>query len=111
MSVEHITLDQAKEHLRVLHDFEDDLIESLIKTALRHIVTHYLDRQIADDFCQEVDDAGVIVEPRKLAPPLIAAAKLVIGDLYANREAQSQGTLTENMTVVRLCAPYRRMGV
>lgn len=40
---------------------------------------------------------------------LLAGIYLVIGDLYANREAQQDMQLYENVTVDRLLWPYRRV--
>lgn len=44
--------------------------------------------------------------------PLVAAALLMVGDLYANREAQVTGeTVMENKTVLRLVRPYRMLSL
>lgn len=39
--------------------------------------------------------------------PLIAAIKLIVGDLYANREAKTENNLQENPTVKALLSTYR----
>lgn len=101
-----ITLDQAKEHLRVdlsVSD-EDALIEMLIKAALR-AVRDYIDRPLTDAICRDLDDE------LELAPTLWYAALLILGDLYENREAQQSQTLSINMTCQNLMNPYRKMGV
>lgn len=41
--------------------------------------------------------------------PLRAALLLIVGDLYANREAKQASDLSENPTVARLLWPYRAM--
>lgn len=43
-------------------------------------------------------------------PALKAAILLLVGDLYANREGQSDRAITPNLTVDRLIAPWRRVG-
>lgn len=46
-------------------------------------------------------------EVEDVPKPLIAAMKLLIGDLYENREGQIIGTIVaDNPTVARLLAPY-----
>jgi len=44
-----------------------------------------------------------------LPAPLKAAVLLIVGDLYANREAKQAADLTSNPTVDRLLWPYRIM--
>ena len=49
-----------------------------------------------------------------LVPPtLIAAAKLVLGHLYLNREQAVTGTIATELPagVAALCAPYRRISL
>ena len=52
-------------------------------------------------------------EPGSFVPAAIKAAiLLMVGDLYASREATIVGTIVaENPTVAALIAPYRRVGV
>lgn len=99
-----ITLERAKQHLRVEHGEEDELIELLIKTALRS-VKDYIDRPLSDDICRDQEDELL------LAAPLQFAQLLMIGDLYENREAQQSMTLNINMTCQNLMNPYRKWGV
>ncbi|MCY1249378.1 hypothetical protein D9M72_629060 [compost metagenome] len=48
--------------------------------------------------------------PGPVPAPLRAAILLLVGDLYANREARITGTIhVENPTVGRLMFPYRRV--
>lgn len=101
-----ISIIEAKQHLRLDTDTgeEDELIEMLIKTALR-AVKDYIDRPFTDDVCKDDDDNT------KIAPPLRYAALLMLGDLYENREAQQWQALSINMTCQNLMNPYRKMGV
>lgn len=101
-----ITLEQAKQHLRLATDTsdEDAMVEMLIKTALR-AVRDYIDRPFTDDVCKDEEN------PSELAPPLRYAALLILGDLYENREAQQTTTLNINVTCQNLMNPYRKWGV
>ncbi len=46
----------------------------------------------------------------KIPAPLIAAIKLIVGDLFENRESQVVGqSYSESETVSRLLTPYRRV--
>ncbi|MFA9202788.1 MAG: head-tail connector protein [Flavobacteriales bacterium] len=96
-----VTLEQAKAHLRVLHYYEDDYIAALIPVAAQ-AVADYIDRPLDHLIC--VDLAG------NLKAPLRHAMLLMIGDLYANREAQG-AALAVNITCQNLLAAYRRLGV
>lgn len=89
-----LDLDETKLHLRVEHDDEDDLIEGLMATAAAS-VGEYLG----------LTPAELVPCP----PPVKSAAMLLIGDLYANREAQSERQLHRNAAYERLLAPYRLM--
>ena len=88
-----LTLAEAKLHLRVDHDDEDALIQSLIEAAC-DAVAHHLNKQPTDLFFS-------------IEPSLRAAALLLVGDLYQNREAQAGSALHANPTYARLLAPYR----
>ena len=96
-----ISLALAKKHLRILNNQEDDLISLLINAALPAIAG-YLDRELTDPKC---------LINGSLAAPLVAAGLLIIGDLYANREAQQNQALVINPTCQNLMNPYRKMGV
>lgn len=88
-----ITLVQAKTHLRVDHDDEDDYIEQLV-TAATAAAYDYLNDQ-----------------PDPLPAPVVAAILLQVGDLFENRERQADRELFTSVTYERLLAPYRVMGV
>ncbi|RYF44378.1 MAG: phage gp6-like head-tail connector protein [Comamonadaceae bacterium] len=88
-----LTLEETKMHLRVDQDVEDALIQSLIDTATA---------AVADRLNMEVIDLDTD------APgPVKSAALLLVGDLYANREAQADRPLTANKAFDMLLAPYR----
>ncbi len=92
------TIEQAKLHLRVDHDDEDDLIERMIEVATQS-VADYLD--------MAREDFDLLAMPA----PVEAAILLRVGDLYENREAQSPQLLYDNRTFIRLLAPYRVVSV
>lgn len=89
-----IALDLVKEHLRVHFDDEDDLILTYMAAVRAHI----------EDYCdREYDDIN---------PEIAGAAfMLLVGDLYAHREAQSDRQLHENETVNRLLSLQRKLSV
>jgi hypothetical protein len=89
-----ITLAEAKTHIRVDGTDSDTEITAMIATAKAH-VENYLG----------VAYAGAAPAPVK------SAALLLVGDLYENREAQTDRPLTENRAFVQLLNPYRAMEV
>ncbi len=90
-----ISLDEAKLHLRVDQDVEDDAITAII-TAATWATADYLNMEPAD---LDADAPA----------PVKAATLLMIGDLYENRERQSSQALYRNDTYERLLNPYRVM--
>ena len=89
-----LTLDLVKEHLRVDLDDEDALITAYMAAVRAHI----------EDYCDD--------DIENLAPEIVtAAALLLIGYLYAHREAQSDRQLHENETVNRLLSLQRKLSV
>lgn len=110
-----ITLAQAKQHLRVLHNRDDSQIQLFINAAVGNVAT-FIDRPIdgTDPIPMVgIQTAGVwaVKEPLELKPELHAAALLIFGDLYNNRDAQTTSELKLNPTLERLMQPYRKMGV
>lgn len=102
MITSSITLEQAKEHLRVTHSIDDTYIEGLIPTAFQ-LIADELDRELTDDIC--------LTRSGELSNSLRHAAMLIIGDLYVNREAQQPEQLHNNDAITRLLNKYRRVGV
>lgn len=88
-----LTADETKLHLRIDSSDEDSKITLLIATA-QAAVASYLNMESED-----LDTAA--------PAPVKSAALLMIGDLYANREAQSERPLSDNRAYERLLAPYR----
>ena len=87
-----LTLQDAKEHLRVDDCCEDMLIARLIDAATASVGDYINATEPLDD----------------TAPaPVKAAALLLVGDLYANREALVERPLSKNPTFERLLHPYR----
>lgn len=93
-----LTLKEAQIHLRVEEDIlvEDNAIIDMIATATV---------ACADYLNVPVEQLGA-TSPS----PIKSAALLLVGDLYANREAQSDTPLHTNRTFERLLNPYRSMG-
>ena len=90
-----LTLDEAKLHCRIDHDDEDSLLGALIATATT---------AVADYMNMDADDLDT-----DAPAPVKSAALLLVGDLYAHREAQGERAMHRNTTFERLLNPYRVM--
>lgn len=91
----YVTLEEAKQHLRVEHSDEDLLIESLIDAGEDIVIRQCLD-----------------FENNVMPSPLKAAVLLYVGDLYENRELQYTGIkMSTSTTIDRLIDPYRKVGI
>lgn len=97
-----ITLEQAKTHLMVTHNMHDAYIAELIPTAMT-MIENDIDRPLTDPKCLTITG--------QLATPLVSAAKLVIGDLYRDRESTQPHQLYKAPAYERLVSYYRRMGL
>lgn len=84
---EPITLAEAKNHLRVMHDDEDAYIEILI-TAARQYAENYQNR-VYVEYTTGTGDEAVTVEAEAMPEMEKAACLLLIGHLYEHREAVS----------------------
>lgn len=95
------TVDDADYVLRA------DTLGSFVETA------HGVDWPVTRDQTGAVAVKFTCGEPGSSVPaPIRAAILLMVGDLYASREAVVTGTIVaENPTVAALIAPYRRVGV
>lgn len=108
-----ITLEQAKDQLRVLHSYEDSKIKSLIKAAISAVFNH-LDRPAdgTDPRPFLIDpDTKLAVQPYKLQPDIETAVLMIVDDLYNNRGAKRSNALVENEAINFLLRSYRRIGV
>ena len=88
-----LTLPETKLHLRVDHDDEDALISALMATATA---------ACADYLNMPAEDLVVAVPA-----PIRAAALLLVGTLYEQRESQGERPYNRNPTFEMLLAPYR----
>lgn len=132
-----VTLSEAKDHLRVLHDDEDALIASLIETATAYLdgLDGVLGRALGpqtwravflEGSCTDRLPIGPIVSrlepvtvngetavefvagyPLGIPAPIRAAILLHVGTLYATRE-QSDKDWAPTRAYEALLTPYRR---
>ena len=89
-----LTLYEAKAHLRIDHNDEDELLQAYLDAA---------EASIADFLGTEL--------PTPMPAPVRAAILLRVADLYENREAQTDRPLHGNKTFERLLQPYRVMSL
>jgi len=111
-----VSLEQAKLHLRVDHDEEDDLIQLWINAAVQ-LAEGFLNRRV---FASEAEMESAIEDGSAGDCPIVvtdlvrSAVLLTVGHLYANREdVITKGTpIALPMGVERLLIPLRvHMGV
>lgn len=88
-----LTLEATKLHLRVDHNDEDALIQSLMDAAIA-ACADYLNMPAAD---------LVVAVPA----PVKSAALLLVGSLYEQRESQGERPYNKNPAFEMLLAPYR----
>lgn len=105
-----ITLDEAKLHLRIDHDFDDHDIQLKLDTAEEQAID-FLERQV---YATE-DELNLAITLNKAGerPMLInssfkSAVLLLLGHLYENREEISMANLSNvKYGFERLLNPYR----
>ncbi|MBP6861350.1 MAG: phage gp6-like head-tail connector protein [Neisseriaceae bacterium] len=103
-----ISLDQAKLHLRVDGDDEDEVIKVYLGAA-QSASARYLNRSIISDEGDRVGETDLVA-----TDDVRAAILLTLGHLYANRENEIVGSITSSLkfAAVNLLTPYRiDMGV
>lgn len=91
-----VSLDLVRTHLRISTEQEDTLLAVYIAAAGDYI------RNFLNQAIPGLDDS-----PQDVPSAIISACLLFVGDLYANREAQSETVLTENKAAINLLYPYR----
>lgn len=112
--IELVTLDEAKAHLRVTHDFDDADITLKLRAA-EEIAVEFVDRAVypsSDAMAAAVAAGDAGPEPMVCNFMFRAGILLILGDLFANREDTVTGTIaTQLPTGARQCLrPLRRMG-
>lgn len=100
MADDWLTLEQARDHLRADSDADDDADIQMAVDAAKSVVSDYLRRPVP-----WVNAAGETVP---VPGSVVAAAKLILGELYENREA---GANPLSSGVRFLLWPHRNMRV
>lgn len=85
-----ISLSEAKAHLRITHTAEDTLIQAYMNAA--------------NDYIKNFLNVNTV--PNNASTK--AAALLIVGGLYENRESMGEKEIKENPAVKSLIYPYRK---
>lgn len=86
-----VTLEEMKQHLRILHTFDDAMIQIYLDSAEQHIKQF-----LGDDWIKTTE-----------APAPIKSAILLLGaDLYQNRTMQADQAFNNNRAFDLLLNPY-----
>lgn len=102
-----ISLDLIKQHCRIEHDVEDELLESYALAAHTYIESQ-LDRRVYAKTLPEDDPQGLL-----LNTAITQAMLMTIAHWYEHRESVVVGVTSKEIEegVWRLIQPYRIMGV
>lgn len=93
-----VTLDEAKKHLRADSSGDDDSLITLYIGAAENQIRNFIN--------QEIPGSGY--SPAEIPDDIKAAALLIIGGLYENREDKIIGTIVaDNPAVMNLLYPHR----
>lgn len=94
---QYLTLPEAKKHLNVDHDEDDDFIVEILDVA-EDFLSNLLHRPL---YAVEESDGA-------LPPALRHALRMIVARLYADREGYRSGRMTElPFTIPALISPYR----
>lgn len=91
-----LTLTEIKSHLRIDQNAEDALLQIYLDAA-----EDYIEKFLNQPIIGKADS------PISTPSAIKAAALLIIGDMYENREGAGEKEIKENPAVSRLLHPYR----
>lgn len=91
-----VTIDEAKLHLRIMGEDEDDVIQ-IYMAAAEEYIANYIDGDIP----------GSTDSPPDIPYSIKAAALLLIAGMYENRQSEGTEQIYRNEAVDNLLFPYR----
>ncbi|QGM80715.1 head-tail connector protein [Otariodibacter oris] len=97
-----IDIEEIKNHLRIDHDLDDELLEVLADSALE-VAQNHIGKRFADTTTEETV---------QFTQGIKVGCLMFIGHLYANREIVSDVQLYEvPMAISALWNPYRELSI
>ncbi|WP_443090320.1 head-tail connector protein [Basfia succiniciproducens] len=103
-----INLELIKQHCRIDHDSEDELLKQY-EDAAKEYIERQLDRRLYEDNVPDNDSEGLVAKSA-----IKQAMLMTIAHWYEHRESVVVGSITSTEIeegVWRLIQPYRLMGV
>ena len=117
----YVTLEEAKKHLAVLHNADDDLIQINIDAAESYAAS-YMNRNSIQgeqvcpwrmpDGCACDDSSSSSSEPSADVPTAVKqAVLLLVGEYYENRTQGVTGTIYTKLPAVEALLHFHRVGL
>lgn len=97
-----VTLEEAKKHLRIDHDLDDEYIAQLCEACTRQC-EHELERSI-------FGESGLAETVADVPKGIKIWVLLHVGTLYENRDSGSVAQVTESPYLFALIQPYKCYG-
>lgn len=112
----YVTLEQAKAHLLVIHDFDDELIRQNIDAAEAY-AANYMNRPRIEDnpactWLRNKEPAVTSSEPNDPVPKsVVQAILLLVTDYWENRTVSIVGTIVSQNPAAENLLWFHRIGI